>query len=136
MRKVVLLIALSLSGTLFANEEFCELDLKEVESKSKEYADKATWLELKFPPALMGALYRVQLRYDHIEKMGGHEVFTELAFDRSSEGYWKFINLSRQHKPVLLVATYHLSKPTGGPCYSNLYVVIKNRKISSVTNGT
>ncbi|MFA5631422.1 MAG: hypothetical protein WC997_07920 [Porticoccaceae bacterium] len=125
------LFLLLFSLNLFANEEFCGLEYQDVKDSLREGHDGSTWIRLTFPATEMGFLYRIQLRYDHIEKMGGHEVFAELAFDEASEGYEMFVDLAEDHKPLLLVATYHLN---GGACYSNLYVVIENRKISSVIN--
>lgn len=120
------------SYDLLADEQFCALDNQEVKSSVRQDFEQDSWVDLTFPLAKMGNLYRIQLRYDHIEKFASHEVFTKLAFDESDEGYEMSLNLASDHKPVLLIATYHLNRAT---CYSNFYIVIENGKIQSISNG-
>lgn len=129
---LVLLVFLVSTTELYASENFCELDNKEVSVEIREGYDKSSWLRILFPKSKKAKLSRIQIRYDHIEKFGGHEVFTELAFDKNPEGYDMFIDLADDHKPLLLMATYLFGK---GICYSNLYVVIQHKEIHSVRNG-
>jgi hypothetical protein len=134
MEKIVATILLFLfSVDLHASEEFCALDNQDVKSSAREGHDRSSWINLTFPAAKLGNIHRIQLRYDHIDKFGSHEVFTKLAFHESDEGYEMSIKIAEDHKPLMLMATYHLNS---GTCYSNLYIVIENGQIQSTSNGT
>ncbi len=132
MKKVVAIIGMLFSLSAQGNEDFCLLENGHVAIEKRSWLRNYSF-ELMFPKTSGGILYRIQLRYDNIEKYGGHELLADLGFKEYEEGYASSITIAHDHKPIWLIAAYHIGN---GKCFSNIHIKIENGNVGMVKNAS
>jgi hypothetical protein len=133
--KYILLLAITFSSSVHADENEAYIDIEEVECEINNesdilvenhiYTDGDIMVSFYFPLIENAKLKRVEFRYGNSSSSNRYDIYTQLSFEESfredSTGYDTDIVLAKNHKPLRITAIYHFEK-----CHRKFVIDIKN----------